>query len=133
MLRPLLLPLRALAPRLDIRRSPRRSCASAKGSTTGWEAANQQRFARAFAGHPHLHVPAVYEDLSSDRVLSTELVAGHRTSEAATWKPRRPRRRVPLPVRGLLPSTTTASSTATCTQATCGSTARAASRCSTSA
>jgi predicted unusual protein kinase regulating ubiquinone biosynthesis (AarF/ABC1/UbiB family) len=49
------------------------------------EAANQQRFGRAYAGHPFIHVPDVRTDLSTARVLTTELVAGARYQEVQTW------------------------------------------------
>ncbi len=41
------------------------------------EARNQTIFAEWFAGHPFIKVPRVYHDLSTRRVLTTELVAGH--------------------------------------------------------
>ena len=41
------------------------------------EARNQSIFAEWFAGHPFIKVPRVYSDLSTARVLTTELVAGH--------------------------------------------------------
>ena len=40
------------------------------------EADNQQLFADYYADHPHVWVPAVHRDLSTDRVLTTEFVAG---------------------------------------------------------
>ncbi|MDQ6616037.1 MAG: AarF/ABC1/UbiB kinase family protein [Actinomycetota bacterium] len=49
------------------------------------EAKSQQRFAEAFAGHPFIHIPAVRADLSSGRVLTTELVSGARYEEAVAW------------------------------------------------
>jgi predicted unusual protein kinase regulating ubiquinone biosynthesis (AarF/ABC1/UbiB family) len=49
------------------------------------EARNQEQFARFFEGHPFLHVPAVHADLSSARVLTTELATGARFSEVETW------------------------------------------------
>ncbi len=49
------------------------------------EAQSQQRFAEAFAGHPFIHIPAVRADLSSGRVLTTELVSGARYDEVAGW------------------------------------------------
>ena len=49
------------------------------------EAANQRRFGRAFAGHPFIHVPDVRSDLSTGRVLTTELVAGARYQEVQAW------------------------------------------------
>jgi predicted unusual protein kinase regulating ubiquinone biosynthesis (AarF/ABC1/UbiB family) len=41
------------------------------------EARNQTLFAEWFADHPFIRVPRVYHDLSTHRVLTTELVAGH--------------------------------------------------------
>ena len=41
------------------------------------EARNQTLFADWFADHPFIRVPRVYHDLSTHRVLTTELVAGH--------------------------------------------------------
>jgi len=49
------------------------------------EADSQQRFAQAFAGHPFIHIPAVRTDLSSGRVLTTELVTGSRYDEVVAW------------------------------------------------
>jgi len=49
------------------------------------EADNQTRFARAYAGHPFIHIPSVRGDLSSHRVLTTELVAGARYREVLDW------------------------------------------------
>ena len=40
------------------------------------EATNQRRFASAFAGHPTIHVPAVVDELSTARVLTTEWAEG---------------------------------------------------------
>lgn len=50
------------------------------------EADNQMGFADAYAGHPHIHVPTVDRDLSTGRVLVSELVSGARLSEAVTWE-----------------------------------------------
>ncbi|MDP9074847.1 MAG: AarF/ABC1/UbiB kinase family protein [Actinomycetota bacterium] len=49
------------------------------------EADNQQRFAEGFAGHPFIHVPAVRADLSSRRVLTTELATGARYDDVVGW------------------------------------------------
>jgi predicted unusual protein kinase regulating ubiquinone biosynthesis (AarF/ABC1/UbiB family) len=49
------------------------------------EAANQRRFGRAYAGHPFIHVPDVRLDLSTGRVLTSELVAGARYQEIRSW------------------------------------------------
>jgi len=45
------------------------------------EARNQQRFADFYRGHPFIHIPAVLPDLSTRRVLTTELATGARMSE----------------------------------------------------
>jgi len=42
------------------------------------EADNQQLFADHYRDHPFIHVPAVHHDLSSSRVLTTELAVGAR-------------------------------------------------------
>jgi len=49
------------------------------------EAQSQQRFAQAFEGHPFIHVPDVREDLSTGRVLTSELVSGARYHELEGW------------------------------------------------
>ncbi len=49
------------------------------------EARSQRRFAEAFAGHPFIAIPAVRDDLSSGRVLTTELVSGARYDEVTGW------------------------------------------------
>jgi len=49
------------------------------------EADNQQLFARFYAGHPFIHIPAVIEDLSTKRVLTGELAEGARFDELLTW------------------------------------------------
>lgn len=49
------------------------------------EAANQRLFGRFFAGHPTIRVPAVVDELSTGRVLTTELAEGVRLEEVATW------------------------------------------------
>lgn len=51
----------------------------------GLEARRQTLFAEHFAGHPFLHVPAVVGELSSARVLTTELAEGVRFDEMETW------------------------------------------------
>ncbi len=47
------------------------------------EAADQQAFARAFAGHPFVRVPAVVPERSGERVLTTEWVEGWTFAELA--------------------------------------------------
>lgn len=49
------------------------------------EAKNQQLFAAYYRDHPFIHVPDVVGDLSSSRVLTTELAEGARFDEMATW------------------------------------------------
>jgi predicted unusual protein kinase regulating ubiquinone biosynthesis (AarF/ABC1/UbiB family) len=49
------------------------------------EADNQRLFAEAYAGHPFIHVPAVVGELSSQRVITTELAPGVRFAEMLTW------------------------------------------------
>ncbi len=47
------------------------------------EASNQQLFADWYAGHPFIHVPAVVRELSTARVLTSELATGTRFDEVA--------------------------------------------------
>lgn len=49
------------------------------------EAANQQRFAESFAGHPTISIPPVRHDLSGARVLTTQLAHGVPFSAVARW------------------------------------------------
>jgi predicted unusual protein kinase regulating ubiquinone biosynthesis (AarF/ABC1/UbiB family) len=49
------------------------------------EAENQRLFADWYEGHPFIHVPAVVDELSAARVLTTELAGGARFSEVLTW------------------------------------------------
>lgn len=51
------------------------------------EARNQQDFVDAYAGHPYVQIPAVRTDLSSRRVLTSELVTGARFDEVRHWAP----------------------------------------------
>lgn len=46
------------------------------------EAANQTEFADIYRGHPFIHVPEVIAELSTDRVLTQELVQGKPWSQA---------------------------------------------------
>jgi predicted unusual protein kinase regulating ubiquinone biosynthesis (AarF/ABC1/UbiB family) len=52
------------------------------------EASRQQEFASFYAGHPFIHVPAVLPELSTGRVLTTELAVGARFTEAQQWSQR---------------------------------------------
>ncbi|MFK8025547.1 MAG: ABC1 kinase family protein [Ilumatobacter sp.] len=45
------------------------------------EAANQQRFADYYRGHPFVRIPEVVPEYSTKRILTTELATGHRWSE----------------------------------------------------
>jgi predicted unusual protein kinase regulating ubiquinone biosynthesis (AarF/ABC1/UbiB family) len=49
------------------------------------EAENQRFFADAFAGHPFISVPRVIDELSTARVLTTELAEGARFAEVEGW------------------------------------------------
>ena len=46
------------------------------------EAANQREFHSLYDGHPFIHVPAVYPELSTGRILTSDYVHGMRWSEA---------------------------------------------------
>jgi len=49
------------------------------------EARNQQLFADYYAGHPTIHVPGIIEELSTRRVITSELADGARFAELAGW------------------------------------------------
>ncbi|HEX6422541.1 MAG TPA: AarF/ABC1/UbiB kinase family protein [Acidimicrobiales bacterium] len=49
------------------------------------EARNQQLFADFYRGHPFIHVPDVVAELSTHRVLTTDLAEGVRFETMATW------------------------------------------------
>lgn len=49
------------------------------------EASNQRLFADHYRGHPYIAVPEVFDDLSSARVLTTELAAGATYEEVLGW------------------------------------------------
>ncbi len=49
------------------------------------EADNQRLFVHAYRGHPVIHVPEVVDELSTQRVLTTELAEGVRFEELLTW------------------------------------------------
>ena len=49
------------------------------------EARNQQSFRDSYLGHPTIHIPEVFHDLSTPRVLTTELVTGARWDEVLSW------------------------------------------------
>jgi predicted unusual protein kinase regulating ubiquinone biosynthesis (AarF/ABC1/UbiB family) len=49
------------------------------------EAENQRLFAGYYRDHPFIHVPDVVDELSTERVLTTELAEGVRFEEMETW------------------------------------------------
>lgn len=49
------------------------------------EAKNQRMFAEYYAGHPYIHVPVVYDEYSTSRVITTELAEGVRFEEVLGW------------------------------------------------
>ena len=49
------------------------------------EASRQQKFAEIFAGHPTIKVPNVLPELSTARVLTTELSEGVRFADTVDW------------------------------------------------
>ena len=49
------------------------------------EAANQQRFADFYRGHPFIHVPEVLLEFSGPHVITSELVSGATWQEMITW------------------------------------------------
>jgi predicted unusual protein kinase regulating ubiquinone biosynthesis (AarF/ABC1/UbiB family) len=49
------------------------------------EAENQRRFAAHFDGHPTARVPKIIDELSTARVLTSELAAGARFGEMLLW------------------------------------------------
>ena len=49
------------------------------------EATNQTLFADYFAGHPFIHVPSVVPELSTRRVLTSDLVVGSRYEDVLDW------------------------------------------------
>jgi predicted unusual protein kinase regulating ubiquinone biosynthesis (AarF/ABC1/UbiB family) len=51
----------------------------------GREARNQQLFADYYDGHPTIAVPKVISELSTRRVITSDLAGGARFSELATW------------------------------------------------
>jgi predicted unusual protein kinase regulating ubiquinone biosynthesis (AarF/ABC1/UbiB family) len=49
------------------------------------EARNQQQFARFYEGHPTIHVPGIVEELSTHRLVTSDLADGARFAELAGW------------------------------------------------
>jgi predicted unusual protein kinase regulating ubiquinone biosynthesis (AarF/ABC1/UbiB family) len=80
------------------------------------EAASQRRFAAYYDGHPTIHVPRIVGDLSTRRVVTSELSDGARFAELRGWSQQE---------RDLAAETRSAPLTATRTQATTCSTAAA--------
>jgi predicted unusual protein kinase regulating ubiquinone biosynthesis (AarF/ABC1/UbiB family) len=52
------------------------------------EAANQKLFADYYRDHPFVHVPDVLPELSTERVLTSDLVSGSRFDELLGWNQR---------------------------------------------
>jgi predicted unusual protein kinase regulating ubiquinone biosynthesis (AarF/ABC1/UbiB family) len=52
------------------------------------EAESQERFATFFDGHPYIQVPHVVSELSTPRVLTSDLVSGATFEELLTWDQR---------------------------------------------
>jgi predicted unusual protein kinase regulating ubiquinone biosynthesis (AarF/ABC1/UbiB family) len=52
------------------------------------EASNQQLLAAYYDGHPTIHIPRIIGELSTRRVLTSELSAGARFAELAGWPQR---------------------------------------------
>lgn len=49
------------------------------------EARNQQLFADFYKDHPFIHIPEVFHEYSTARILITELISGHTFAEVLTW------------------------------------------------
>jgi hypothetical protein len=49
------------------------------------EADNQRMFAAYFDGHPTIHVPRIVDELSTARVVTSDLATGARFAELLTW------------------------------------------------
>src|SRR5580700_10483403 len=49
------------------------------------EASNQRTVAAHFAGHPTIHIPGIVSELSTRRVVTSELADGARFAELASW------------------------------------------------
>ena len=49
------------------------------------EAASQHLLAAYYDGHPTIHIPAIIDELSTRRVITSELSGGARFAELATW------------------------------------------------
>jgi predicted unusual protein kinase regulating ubiquinone biosynthesis (AarF/ABC1/UbiB family) len=49
------------------------------------EAENQRLFAHYYEDHPFIHVPAIIDELSTARVLTTEFASGARFAEVEDW------------------------------------------------
>ncbi|MGD0685060.1 MAG: AarF/ABC1/UbiB kinase family protein [Streptosporangiaceae bacterium] len=52
------------------------------------EAGNQRLLAAYYDGHPTIHVPAIISELSTRRMVTSELSGGARFAEAASWPQR---------------------------------------------
>ena len=52
------------------------------------EAASQRLMAAYFDGHPTIHIPGIISELSTRRVMTSELAGGARFAELSTWPQR---------------------------------------------
>ena len=52
------------------------------------EAANQSLWAEHYQGHPFIHIPGIVTELSTRRVVTSELADGARFAELASWSQR---------------------------------------------
>jgi predicted unusual protein kinase regulating ubiquinone biosynthesis (AarF/ABC1/UbiB family) len=52
------------------------------------EAANQRLLAAHYHGHPTIHIPGIVSELSTGRLITSELSSGARFAELATWPQR---------------------------------------------
>ena len=51
------------------------------------EAKNQKLFADYYDGHPFIHVPKVVDEMSTSRILTSELASGARLADVLEWTP----------------------------------------------
>ncbi|NJK31539.1 MAG: AarF/ABC1/UbiB kinase family protein [Deltaproteobacteria bacterium] len=83
------------------------------------ESNNMERFRRNFAGHPDVHIPEVFKDLSTEQVLTMEFVEGKKFDRVIEEG------RAPTSWSSVISTSptrccsSTGSFTATCTRATC--------------
>ena len=92
------------------------------------EARNQQMFARYYAGHPTISVPGIVAELSTRRLVTSDLADGARFAELAaghrpsvTWPPRRSTASCSAACTRRTPSTAIRTRGTTCSRAAAGS------------